>query len=405
VLALGDAFYDVNQKAMCLYVGLALIAFGSGGIKPCVSAFLGDQFLPHQRKALTWAYSAFYWCINLGSFLALCLMPAIKRNCGYGWAFGVPGLAMALAAVVFWLGRSQYRHAPLHKNPGDKKMALIFASIIACLIAGQIHYPWAALHYLPDVTSVILLGGWTAFGIWGCFQLRNPSTADAPSIGRVMAIFFFVPVFWALFDQTFSTWITQGEKMVPYTLSIGSWQWIIGGEEMNAANALMVMAIIPIVMPLCVKLGHYASPLRRMTAGMMLAGFSYVLVAAIQTRIDAGEHLSILHQLWPYLVLTTAEVLVSTTGLEFAFTQAPAHLKSVITGMWQFCVAVGNILVVFVTKQGQNDAGDAAVSPGRFMLYAYMTIGVSICFAIIAAYYKYRPVEPDPEAGVVVGHG
>jgi POT family proton-dependent oligopeptide transporter len=53
-----------------LYVGLGLIAIGAGGIKPCVSAFVGDQFKPSQHHLLTKIYGWFYWAINLGAAAA-----------------------------------------------------------------------------------------------------------------------------------------------------------------------------------------------------------------------------------------------------------------------------------------------------------------------------------------------
>jgi POT family proton-dependent oligopeptide transporter len=174
--------------------------------------------------------------------------------------------------------------------------------------------------------------------------------------------------------------------MVPYML--GSWK--IGAEELNAANALMVMILIPILTPLCLWLGKLASPLRRMTVGMMLAGVSFLLIARIQARLDAGESLSILHQLAPYFVLTAAEVLVSTTGLEFAFTQAPASLKSVLSGLWQFNVAVGNTLVLLITTLGKTASGDSAATTDRFLFYALLTFGVSVCFAIVAKLYPEK---------------
>ena len=68
---------------------MALIAFGSGGIKPCVSAFVGDQFKPEQSHLLQKAYGAFYWAINLGSFFSFLVIPWVKDQHGYGLAFGV----------------------------------------------------------------------------------------------------------------------------------------------------------------------------------------------------------------------------------------------------------------------------------------------------------------------------
>ncbi|MDW8310302.1 MAG: MFS transporter, partial [Verrucomicrobiales bacterium] len=112
IMALSDAVPTLDGKVLCLYAGLGLIAFGSGGIKPCVSAFMGDQFGPDQRHLLPKAYAAFYWCINLGSTASFLIIPWIRKNYGYSWAFGVPGLAMALATFVFWLGTKHYVMVP-----------------------------------------------------------------------------------------------------------------------------------------------------------------------------------------------------------------------------------------------------------------------------------------------------
>src|SRR5438105_4926019 len=95
-----------------LYTGLALIAIGAGGIKPCVSAFVGDQFGPNQERALTKAYGWFYWAINVGAAAAFFIIPRIHENWGYSWAFGVPGISMGVATLIFWLGTKYYVRQP-----------------------------------------------------------------------------------------------------------------------------------------------------------------------------------------------------------------------------------------------------------------------------------------------------
>src|SRR5436190_5455551 len=77
VLALSDLFTTVDAKLACLYTGLGLIAFGAGGIKPCVSAFMGDQFAPDQGHLMRKAYGAFYFSINFGSFFSFLVIPWI----------------------------------------------------------------------------------------------------------------------------------------------------------------------------------------------------------------------------------------------------------------------------------------------------------------------------------------
>jgi POT family proton-dependent oligopeptide transporter len=165
----------------------------------------------------------------------------------------------------------------------------------------------------------------------------------------------------------------------------------IDASAMQSINPLMVMTLVPILTwGLYPVLGRFASPLKRMSAGFFLAGSSFVVVAWLQTRVDAGEPLSILWQIAPYLILTTAEVLISTTGLEFAFREAAPSMKSTIMGFWNLAVALGNLVVMGITKVLATGDGHGSVTPGRFMLYAGMTFAAAILFTIIATFYKYR---------------
>jgi proton-dependent oligopeptide transporter, POT family len=367
VLACSDFIGGVQGKAWCLYAGLALIAFGSGGIKPCVSAFMGDQFKAEQSHLLQKAYGAFYWSINFGSFFSFLVVPWVKNHCGYSLAFGVPGVLMGVATAIFWLGTKHYVRVP----PGRQTRTAGFLKVF-----------WHALR------------GWRSSGrsFWDAARARcSEREVDAArSVGPILGIFALVPVFWALFDQTNSTWVMQGGKMLPFTfLGIQ-----IGAEQMQSANPALVMLLVPLLtLWVYPRIGRFASPLRRMSYGMFLASASYVIVAVLQARIDAGLQLSVLWQIVPYIVLTTAEVLISTTGLEFAFREAAPEMKSTIMSFWLLTVAFGNLLVTAITKlfpgAGAN-AHAASVSTDRFLLYAGLTFMVAILFSIVATLYRYR---------------
>src|SRR5688572_24652071 len=104
------AAFESNKAGF--FTGLFLIALGSGGIKPCVSAFVGDQFDQSNKSLARLVFDAFYWIINFGSFFASLLMPIFLRNYGASVAFGIPGLLMFIATLIFWLGRRQYVRVP-----------------------------------------------------------------------------------------------------------------------------------------------------------------------------------------------------------------------------------------------------------------------------------------------------
>jgi POT family proton-dependent oligopeptide transporter len=135
------------------FLGLGLIAFGAGGIKPLVASFMGDQFDQSNKHLAKLVFDAFYWIINFGSLFASLLIPLALKNLGPSWAFGIPGLLMFVATLVFWLGRRRYvmvplpprdahgfgdvvRSALLARAPGQGRPGLLLAGVSVVLALG-----------------------------------------------------------------------------------------------------------------------------------------------------------------------------------------------------------------------------------------------------------------------------
>lgn len=431
VLACSDTFHTTNGKLGCLFVGLALIAFGSGGIKPCVSAFMGDQFTAGQSHLLQKAYGAFYWSINLGSFFSFLVVPWVKNHHGYSWAFGVPGILMAVATTIFWLGTKRYIRVPPSRETKAAGFIRVFSDTLTIYKGSKLlpltHvmaaiglplFAMLAMTYVAmkaETSSLVRSLGWFALicvGLWslllvllsalGLAQLpedfwraardrhNDREIAAARSVAPVLFVFGFIPIFWSLFDQTNSTWVIQGGKMIPFNL----FGLQIGAEQMQSANPALVMILVPLMtLGIYPRLGRLASPLKRIGFGLFLTTLSYLVVAALQQRIDSGHQLSVAWQALPYLVLTTGEVLVSTTGLEFAYREAAPEMKSTVMSFWLLTVAFGNLLVTAITKTFSDPTGEAhstSVSSGRFMLYAGLTLVVTLLFVVVAVRYQYR---------------
>ncbi len=430
VLACSDFAGGVHGKLICLYIGLALIAFGSGGIKPCVSAFMGDQFRPDQSHLIQKAYGAFYWAINLGSFFSFLVIPWVKNHHGYSLAFAVPGVLMGIATFVFWLGTKKYVRVPPSRETRTGGFIPVFfnayanrtssgfgplLNILTTLGAPLFIMVALAIVSFGEMSPVKRAIGWAAVictalwyasvlvfsllrkfdpgdNFWAGAQKRytEKEISAARSVSPILFVMALIPIFWSLFDQSNSTWVLQGEKMM-HTTILGL---DIGAEQMQSMNPLIVMALVPLfTLGIYPRIGKFASPLRRMSYGMFLAAVSYLIVAALQKQIEAGVQLSIMWQTVPYIVLTAGEVLLSTTGLEFAFREASAELKSTIMSFWLLTVTVGDLFVVGITKLfSEAGAGNhaASVSTNRFLLYAGLTFVVAILFSVIASTYKYR---------------
>ncbi|MBX7097510.1 MAG: MFS transporter [Myxococcaceae bacterium] len=293
------------------FFGLFLISLGSGGIKPCVSAMVGDQFDESSKAQAAKVFAAFYWSINLGSLFASLCIPLLLRYYGPAEAFGLPGVLMVLATVIFWAGQRYYVQVP----PTGPQRSSFWKVLVQAVGQG-----------------------------WGAAE-REHGAAGVEAVRavlKVLLVFAPVPLFFALFDQKASTWVLQAKAMDPHFLG-----FTFAPSQMQFFNPALVMLLIPlttgVLYPWLKRLGIPHEPPKRMAAGMFLAVLSWVLAGAVQTRLDAHETVNIGAQLGPYVLLTLGEVLVATTGLEFAYSQAPASMKGTLMSFWNLTIAVANL--------------------------------------------------------------
>ena len=398
------------------YAGLCLIALGSGGIKPCVAAFVGDQFDQTNKHRAKVVFDAFYWIINFGSFFASLLMPIFLRNFGGAVAFGIPGALMFLATLVLWLGRKRYVLVP--PMPPDPHSFLRVAQTAlssgrpGIIITGLgICFAVAAILLTPSFgfvvsfcTALVALIAFGGVGVW--LQIEgarghHPEEAiqGVRTVLRVLVLFALVTPFWSLFDQKASTWVLQANSM-------NKPQWF-QSSQMQALNPLLVMLLIPfnnlVLYPTLKRLGFELTALRRMTAGIAFAGLAWIVVGGMQVVLDSGPAFSITWQVLPYALLTLGEVLVSTTGLEFAYSQAPPAMKGALMSFWNLSVTVGNLWVLVVNATVKNGAVTDFISSTGFgitafqmFFFAAFAFAAALAFGLVARSYRvadyYRKV-------------
>lgn len=457
-----------------LFAGLILIAIGAGGIKPCVSAHVGDQFGKGNKGLLTQVFNWFYFSINLGAAASTLLTPVLLAKFGPWAAFGLPGVLMAIATFVFWLGRKEF-----------------------------IHVPPAGFDKWMDETM---------------------SKAGRRALLNLSPLFLiFVPMFWMLFDQTGSAWVLQGDKM---NRDLGI-TWL--PSQIQAINPLLILTGIPIftyvVYPLVGKLVE-PTPLRKIGFGLFLTGFAFAVSALIETDVqakqnpiastmfmdlasdaetmapleenepeidaqmrwtrgsvsaaevsgwkkteiaaffgletdaqlnhhlqgnvpleqaqvvallralavnDATEYRSgtlnaavivarnnakwdekrivgyldsmpnIVWQFLAYIILTSAEILVSIVCLEFAYTQSPPKMKSMVMGVYFLGVSLGNFYVAGVNalmERFKNEDGTTFLDGATYYwFFAGVMVATFLVYLIWAKTYKGQTyIQGDPDA-------
>jgi POT family proton-dependent oligopeptide transporter len=336
VYCLGHLALAMDETRLGLTLGLTLISIGAGGIKPCVSAHVGDQFGKTNSHLLEKIFSWFYLSINLGAFISTILTPFLLVKYGPAVAFGVPGGLMLIATWVFWLGRNVF-----------------------------IHIPAGGMGFIRETFSL----------------------SGIKSISRLFIIYLFVAVFWALFDQTGSTWVLQAENLNRYWLGV---HWL--PSQIQAINPIMILVFAPLFAYfLYPKMGKYfeVTPLRKISIGLFLAVPSFIIIGMVQSWLDAGQTPSIAWQVVAYAILTAAEVLVSITCLEFSYTQAPNKMKSLIMGFFMLSVSIGNIFTAMVNAFIQNPDGSSKLEGASYFYFFAGTMMVtSMLFLLVLKYYK-----------------
>ena len=278
------------------YTGLFLIALGSGGIKPLVASFMGDQFDKRTKHLAKAVFDAFYWIINFGSFFASLLMPIFLRDFGPAVAFGIPGALMFIATVVFWAGRDKYvRIAPQSANPdsfgnvvrtalgtpGESNLGRYVALAGIPLALSSLLLLYYDLLDIVPVLCIMLVVILACGSIGTSLQLerargKHPDEAvdGVRGVLRILIVFALVTPFWSLFDQKATTWVLQANDMTK-----PSW---FSPAQMQALNPMLVMLIIPfnniVLWPALRRRGKEPSQLAKMTIGMALAGVAWVIV-------------------------------------------------------------------------------------------------------------------------------
>jgi len=343
VYCIGFFLLALDHTRLGLTAGLILIAMGSGIIKPCVTANVGDQFGPSNKHLIQKVYSWFYFSINVGAAVSMWWCPILLEKYGPGVGFGVPAVSMVIATIAYGLGRRKIVDIPA---AGPKAWAEMF------------------------------------------------DRKQGLNLAKIGIIFLFVSMFFALYYQSQSAWVLQAEKMELRWLGIN---WL--PAQMQAANSVLVVVMIPAfaygVYPALNRLWNMTL-LRKMGIGLFITAASFLVPIWIETQIQQGGRPSIGWQFAAYIFLTAAEIMVSVTALEFAYTQAPNKMKSLIQAINLLSISLGNVFSAVVNHVIKNPDGTSKL-PGAsyYWFFALAMLATAIFFVPLARWYKPREYIQD----------
>jgi proton-dependent oligopeptide transporter, POT family len=328
------------ENQVAVFLALALLAGGSGVIKPNISTLLGqtyDQKRPGQEGLRSSAFLWFYLSINIGAFLSTLIMPILRVDYGYSVAFQFPAWLMVAALVVFALGKPYYAvetpQPPQQKTPEERRQQ------------------WETLRRL--------------FGVFG------------------IIIFW-----WVVYEHNDSIWVFFARDYVDRSLPFTS--YVVPPEQIQTLNPLLVVILVPIFAVLFKRLdpqGRVFTPTRKILMGFGMTVVCTGLMALAGYLSSAETKVSIWWMALAYIILTIGEVLLYPTALEMAYAVAPKNIKSFITA----CFLLTNTLGNFINSGLVQFYGGSLVDPpdrrGPMPAGDFFALSTAIVLAAMVAFY------------------
>lgn len=291
------------ENVPCLVIALSLLAMGSGVIKPNISTLMGltyDQQRPGQDRLRGDAFAMFYFAVNIGAFLSSMAMPRIRNDYGYSWAFMFPAALMVIAFALFAAGKPFYARETVGK--ANEKQ-------------------------------------------------DDDGVTKWDVLGRILGLFAVVAFFWLVFDQSVSTLTLFAKEHLDLTMRIfGAEIYTFTPDQVQSFNPMLILILLPVITysyRLLPKIGLNPRPTDKMFVGFVLTGATAAIMSLAGYLAGDGT-VSIWWEICAYIIVTIAEILISVTGLELAFTAAPKSMKGFVTGCWLAAVGFANVAAIFI---------------------------------------------------------
>lgn len=430
-------------SAPLVYIALLLIATGTGGIKPNVSSFGADQFPEDDETDRQRFFAWFYWMINCGALLAFSVVAYVQQNIGFTAGYLIPTFSMLISFIAFVAGRRHYTRLPPGGSVVSRTVRIVAEATQCCQPCRRAGCCGnkAGLPVITRATSSTLSlrspGAAGSSGKRASFldraKVTNGGTflssevEDVKEFGRVIPVLLTFCLYWIVDNQVSSVFLSQGEVL---DLTLGS--FTIPVAALGMADAIVIMVLIPIMdkwmYPFLQRRGLNLSMLQRIGVGFLLAtaamGVSGLVEMLRLHRVHQGRvhqqtvagarviaaDMSIFWQIPQYALIGGSEVFAATTGLEFAYSQSPSNMRSVVMALFLFTNAIGDyigsaLLAAVNGLSAPHEWIPKNLNNGRLDLYYYFLGGVMVVNIVVLYVVSRNYVYKDAAVSKLGGLG
>ncbi|WMX46702.1 peptide MFS transporter [Streptomyces roseicoloratus] len=382
VIALGHYTLAVPSDT-AFFIGLALIAAGTGLLKPNISAMVGGLYEGQPGARRDAGFTLFYMSINIGGMLAPLVVGYLGENVNWHLGFAVAGIGMTLAVVQYVLGG---RHlgdvgkapgtpaTPEEKRGALRKVLLWGGLAVAALLADIV----LGTYDIEHIVNVLAILGIVVPIVYFITMYRNPAlkSEDKPKIKAFMWFFATAVLFWMIYDQSGSLLTLFADNKTDRMI----FGWEFPASWYQSVNPAMVIVLAPLFAALWVKLAKRnrepSAPMKFALAMLLIGGsFAIMGLAGAAAANSSTGKVTVFWLLSVYLVQTLGEMCLSPVGLSLSTKLAPKQFVGQIMGLWFLATATGNALNGWTTKLNEP-LGDALY----YSLWAVVAIVAGLAF-------------------------
>ncbi len=384
IIALGHFTMALNSE-VTFFVGLALVAAGTGLLKPNISTMVGSLYRPDDERRDA-GFSIFYMGINIGALISPLVCGYLAQSAswreilvrwgldprsGWHWGFAAAGVGMTLGLIVYVRQRGRLAHVgnvPPAEADGSRpwgKLFLVLLGSLALITAMWFSSDHAWIVHLLFALQIALI----------LFFAFRP-TQESKRLAAILVFFFAAEIFWAIYEQTGSSISLFADRLTDNRL----FGWQFPSSWWQSVNSVWVILLAPVFAWLWIKLGpkQPSSPVKFALGLLFVAlSFAWMVPAA---RLTTQGLVSPVWLLVLFLLQTIGEMLLSPVGLSTMTKLAPPRLLGLVMGIWFLAASLGNKLAGVLAGEfkSENPAGLATffwhqalwVGGATFVLFA-----------------------------------
>ena len=397
IIFLGHVVLAIDLQNL-FFVGLILVATGTGLLKPNISAMVGQQYDDEDARRDS-GYALYYMGINIGSLIAYLVTGYLQENWGWDYAFGAAAIGMAIGLIQYYFTNSSLASdstAPTNPYTGSAKKtawtAVIATVALAVVVIVLAHMGTIVIDPLLLAQQVAVFFTAVFFLYFGFIYFKGALSDNEKR--RMWALFLVClasACFWSGFEQAGSSLNLFAQNYTDRALSAGSifTSWFglstIPTVWFQLSNSLFIIILSPFFAALWINLAKRMidpSYTLKCAIGLVIMATGFLVMFMASQYAAQGLKVAPMWLVTTYFLHTVGELCLSPVALSAVSKLSPKRFAGQMMGVFVLTYSIGNIIAGLLS--GNFDPENVAEMPNLYLQIALFSIAIGIVIALLS---------------------